>query len=159
MESGDLAWMAGFLEGEGFFVRQTSTRGYIRVGIAATSTDRDVLERLRVIVPTSRVQGPYLPSSSIGKKPSWRWVLNARPLVVQLATDLRPLMGARRQRQIDALLAHHAAHPARKRVYQPAPHGTRTRYGYGCRCEECRSTENAYQRARTAARKAASGES
>jgi hypothetical protein len=69
---------------------------------------------------------------------------------------LRPLMGARRQGQIDALLEMHAQHPvARNRTPSPAEHGTRTRYGRGCHCESCHAAENAYQRERRAARKAA----
>ena len=156
MESDDFAWVAGFLEGEGFFLKQKSARGYIRIGIAATSTDKDVLERLARLVPTSRVQGPYGPTrTSLGAKPHWRWILNARMLVVELAEQLRPLMGERRKTQIDALLAHHAAHPVvRNRTPSPAAHGTRTRYGRGCHCTECHAAENAYQRERRAIRNA-----
>jgi hypothetical protein len=156
MKSDELAWLAGFLEGEGFFIKQKSARGYIRVGIAAGSTDRDVLERLTQLVPTSRIQGPYGPGrGSIGKKPYYRWILNTRPLVVELAEQMRPLMGERRRRQIDALLQHHAAHPyIRNRFPAPAAHGTRTRYDRGCKCEACHAAENAYQRERRAIRKA-----
>jgi len=156
MDSDDLAWIAGFLEGEGYFIRQKSARGYIRVGMGATSTDLDVLEKLQRLVPTSRLQGPYTAArTSFGTKPHWKWQFNVRTLVVELAEQLRPLMGERRQGQIDALLEHHATHPV-VRIKTPAlaEHGTRTRYRRGCRCEVCRSKENAHQREWRKAQKA-----
>jgi hypothetical protein len=156
MKSDDLAWIAGFLEGEGYFVTETSNRGYVRMRIGVTSTDLDVLEHLQRLVPKSCIQGPYGPTrTSYGTKPHWKWILHARALVVELAEELRPLMGSRRQGQIDALLQMHTAHPVvRNRTPSPAEHGTRTRYGRGCRCESCHAAENAYQRERRAVRKA-----
>jgi hypothetical protein len=47
MKSDDLAWIAGFLEGEGYFVTHTSKRGYVRMRIGATSTDLDFLQHLQ----------------------------------------------------------------------------------------------------------------
>lgn len=143
MNSNELAWLAGLLEGEGYFIRQTTARGHVRIGLGVTSTDRDVLEKLQSLVPTSRLQGPYAPTKTgLGTKRHWRWQFNARGLVVELAEQLRPLMGERRQGQIDAMLAHQAAHPAmRNRSPSPAAHGTRTRYGRGCHCESCHAAE------------------
>lgn len=156
MTSQDLGWIAGFLEGEGYFVTEITARGYVRMRIGATSTDLDVLERLQRLVPRSCIQGPYGPTrTSYGVKPHWKWILHARALVVELAEQLRPLMGSRRQGQIDSLLKLHADHPVvRNRAPSPAEHGTRTRYGRGCRCERCHAAANAYQRERRAIRKA-----
>lgn len=125
----------------------------MRIGV--TSTDLDVLEHLQTLIPHSCIQGPYgAARTSYGSKPHWKWVLHARQLVVDLATQLRPLMGERRQGQIDMLLRHHEDHPvARNRTPSPAEHGTRTRYARGCRCESCRAAENAYQRDRRVIRK------
>ena len=61
-ESDDLAWVAGLIEGEGYFVTETSARGYIRVRIGVTSTDLDVLEHLQTLAPHSCIQGPYKPA-------------------------------------------------------------------------------------------------
>ena len=160
MKSDDLAWLAGFLEGEGAFNCETSGRGYRRIRIAVTSTDRDVVEHLTRIVSGSRFNGPYAPSNgSLGKKPTYRWVLAIRPLALDLAKQLRPLMCERRQEQIDVLLAHAVAHPALRTVGAPALHGTRIRYARGCNCEACHEAVNAYQRDRRAIRKAAAGRS
>jgi hypothetical protein len=154
MNCDDLAWVAGYLEGEGFFFIQTSAKGYIRVGIGACSCDKDVLERLHVLVSRSRLQGPYLHSTNFGSKPHWRWVLQIREDTIELARELRPLMGARRQEQIDRLLEHHERHPKIRRRATQMAHGTRTLFGRGCRCYPCRSAENRYQRERRAIRKA-----
>jgi hypothetical protein len=155
MNSDNLAWLTGFLEGEGAFNRE-SGREKRRVRIAVTSTDRDVVEHLARIVPGSRFNGPYAPSAgSLGNKPTYRWVLAIRPLVIELAKQLRPLMCERRQGQIDALLAHAAAHPALRARGAPASHGTRIRYARGCDCEACHEAANAYQRYGRAMRKAA----
>jgi len=163
MKSNDLAWVAGFLEGEGFFTRQTSARGYIRVVIGASSVDKDVLERLARTVPHSRVNGPYMPAEGArGKRPVWRWSICVRSPTVELAKQMRPLMSRRRQEQIDALLAHAASRPV---GHQPRPlpaHGTRARYRRGCRCDGCREAENScqrnFQQKRRADRKAAAGQ-
>jgi hypothetical protein len=151
----DVAWVAGFLEGEGSFCTRMSARGKLRVYIGANSTDSDVLQHLTRLVPGSRVRGPYSPVKSLGVKPLWCWSLCARLLVVDLAEQLRPMMGVRRQAQIDALLTCHAAHAMeRNRSPSPADHGTRTRFGRGCRCERCQAAANAYQRDRREIRKA-----
>jgi hypothetical protein len=162
MKSDELAWIAGFLEGEGFFLKETSARGYVRVGIGASSTDRDVLERLLRTVPDSRVHGPYmLAESARGKKPVWRWSIRVRTPTVELAKQIRPLMCRRRQEQIDALLAVAASQPVGPRPRPLPAHGTRTRYAYGCKCDECREAENSYQRRwrqkKRAGQKAAAG--
>lgn len=154
MNSDDLAWLAGYLEGEGSFICSTPARR--RVCIAVTSTDRDVIECLTRIVPHSRQRGPF-PPSGLGKKPQYDWRLTIRPLVVDLTTQLRPLMCKRRQEQIDALLAYTIAYPALRTRGAPQPHGTRIRFDRGCTCKPCRDAENAYQRERRKIRKARAG--
>src|SRR5713101_2591335 len=136
MTGDELAGIAGLLEGEGAFTKEASSRGHIRVLILATSTDLDVLERLRDLMPSSRIHsnGPQLPR----RKPAWRWTLGIRAEVVALARSLRPYMGSRRQEQIDALLRHHESHRVVRRRGRRIIHGTRTGYSYGCRCAECR---------------------
>lgn len=146
MDNEDVAWVAGFLEGEADFWKQTSSRGHVRVGVRVTSTDEDVLRDLERLVPHSRIRGPRKPHS-LGKKPEWFWELGLRLAVVDLLGQIRPWMGKRRTVRIDELLAHHASRPAlRAGLHRPASHGTRTRFGRGCRCGECREADNAYQR-------------
>ena len=147
MDNDDLAWVAGLLEGDGFFWKQTSRRGYVRVGVGVKSTDEDVLRYLERLIPESRIRGPFEPRS-LGKKPYWHWELGLRLVVIDLLKQIRPWMGKRRTEQIDAVLAHHASRPAVRNAItgHPAEHGTVTRWGQGCRCDRCRAADNAYQR-------------
>ena len=142
MTGEELAWVAGFLEGEGFFWIQRSKKGFYRLGLGVTSTDKDVLERLQHLIPGSRIQGPYK-QHGLGTKPHCRWVLGMRGPAVQLLKELRPLMGQRRAARIDELLECHALHPLqvtgrRQSIFD---HGSRAMYRRGCRCAKCRAEE------------------
>jgi hypothetical protein len=145
MDIHDLAWLAGFLEGEGFFSCQVRA-GYGRIMIGVTSTDRDVVERLARLVPRSRIYGPYTPEpDGLAKRPQYRWRFGIKPLVADLVTSLRPLMCERRQAQIDAMLELYATYPGPEPALA-APHGTARRFRGGCRCEPCWAANRRYKR-------------
>lgn len=148
MDIDDAAWVAGYLEGEGCFWSQISGRGYLHIGVKVSSTDGDVLRHLRSLIPESCLRGPVKPRrGSLGIKPVWFWELRVRLAVVELLEQIRPWMSKRRNAQIDAVLDHHASHPALRtgRLRGPADHGTESRWGQGCRCDECRTAHNVYQ--------------
>lgn len=154
MNNHDLAWIAGFLEGEGVFSTHISSRGFCKIRISASSTDADVLEHLTSLVAGSHVYGPRMPHAhSLGKKPFYVWVLQIKPLAVDLATQLRPNMGERRREQIDKMLADAAAYPVVRNRNVRAEHGTTTCAWRGCPCRPCREADNRYQRERRAALK------
>ena len=62
----ELAWAAGFLDGEGYFGlhkshgRPTDKRAYYRPYISAAQCDRQVLDRLQACLQMGVVKGPYL---------------------------------------------------------------------------------------------------
>jgi hypothetical protein len=148
MNIDDVAWIAGYLEGEGCFRALISSRGYVRLGVTVTSTDEDVLRHLCNLIPESRMSGPYAGHrGSLGTKPVFHWELRVRLAVVELLEQVRPWICERRTAQIDAVLAHHASHPALRtgRIRGEAAHGTQERFGQGCRCGECRAAHNVYQ--------------
>jgi hypothetical protein len=148
MDIDDAAWIAGYLEGEGCFFAQVSSRGYVRIGVKVNSTDGDVLQHLCSLIPQGRMRGPAPPhKNSLGTKPLWHWELHVRVAVVELINQIRPWMSVRRTAQIDALLACHTSRPALRtgRLRGPAAHGTESRWGQDCRCEECRTAHNVYQ--------------
>lgn len=149
MDSDKAAWVAGLFEGEATFVKYVDRLGRARISIVISSVDLDVLRQLERFIPEGAVRGPYRHAAgSVGKQPFWTYRLHARAAVVAVLQQIRPRMGERRTGQIDALLELHAAHPPGMRVHpRPEPdHGTRTRFRRGCRCDECREAENAYQR-------------
>lgn len=92
----DIAWVAGFLEGEGcFFTSPTKSPG-----VKVLSTDRDVLAKYAALVG-KQVKGPY--ADNRGHKD--RWEVNVYGLTaVKLMDYILPWMGERRQAKIEEVL-------------------------------------------------------
>lgn len=69
----ELAWAAGFVDGEGHFglhktkVRPTDERGYASLELTAAQCDRQVLDRLQAALGLGTIGGPYTK-----KKENWR---------------------------------------------------------------------------------------
>lgn len=98
VESENLYWAAGLLEGEGSFqVSSSTSTPFISCGM----TDLDVLERLQEILG-GNLYGPF--QGRDHHKPSWTWMLKGRASVSVMEL-LKPLMGSRRQSQIDHSLS------------------------------------------------------
>jgi hypothetical protein len=104
MTESDLHWLAGLLEGEGFFGTINSRVGgkcyrYPRIGVLMS--DEDVIARVgRMWGIKVFVYDPPAPS----RKRLYR-VTKLGKGAVALMEQLRPLMGQRRQAQIDTVLA------------------------------------------------------
>lgn len=110
------------------------------VHIAATTTDLDVAKRVASLFGTA--------VTTRGKerqhhKTAWQVRLRGS-LAAELMNALRPLMGKRRQAQIDRALSGPLAKSRRR---MPAC-GTLTAYRNGCRCEPCKSAKRAEYQAR-----------
>lgn len=96
----DLLWLAGLMEGEGSFLKASpSAPNSPRMSV--NMTDRDVIERVAALfcasVTLHRRQKPH-------HKDSYFTFLKGTRAVI-LMRKLKPLMGIRRQRQIDGALA------------------------------------------------------
>ena len=96
-----LHWLAGLLEGEGSFLKPPPSKP-TRIILSIEMTDRDVLERAARLLGVSVYDVP--PTERTRKwRPSYRVILtNER--AARLMRLLRPLMGLRRQQQIDAAI-------------------------------------------------------
>lgn len=110
--SSELIWLAGYLEGEGYFGRYPNEGG--RCGswkIGAQSTDKDVLERVAKSLNV-KVGGPYTSFSTqlqTRRRPTYNITLARRLDVIDIITRLQPHMGERRVAQIQLLLDAHYA--------------------------------------------------
>ena len=98
-----LAWLAGLLEGEGYFgiIRSKSngkTYRYARIGISMT--DRDVVARVAALLDASVAS---VKPSGVSRLPQFRAVLVGQKAVT-LMCAMYPLMGERRRRQIEKVL-------------------------------------------------------
>jgi hypothetical protein len=106
MNSCDLHWFAGLMEGEGSFGiwrhcmrhrRLPQTYRYPRLQLMMT--DKDVVARAADLLGV-KMQGPYGPYAQIGKLPVYRVACSGRR-AVKIMQRLRPHMSKRRRAQID----------------------------------------------------------
>jgi hypothetical protein len=110
METLDLAWVAGLLEGEGSFMRGAPSRPN-KVIVSMESTDFDVLGRLADLCG---VRVSTLSPRNVDRwKPTGRVRLHGSR-AVSLMRAIRPWMGERRREQIDAALASYEVKRSRK---------------------------------------------
>lgn len=99
MTDTEVAWLAGLIEGEGYF--SISKKGHISLGV--NMCDLDIIERLREVTGEGLIYSRkvYVPNHS----PSWSWKVAKHDEVQAIARTIRPWMGARRQARIDQVLA------------------------------------------------------
>src|SRR3989442_1732658 len=106
MKTCDLYWLAGLMEGEGWFTLDKKNgrpgRDSIRIGL--TMTDEDVVRRAADIAQMGHVTGPH--DKGPGNKPQWLWRVGRQSDVRSLMADLYPLLGKRRQERCRFLLTY-----------------------------------------------------
>ena len=129
----DLYWIAGLLEGEGYF----DSSG--RLCIVCTMTDLEPVFKLFSLCGGS-FYDHY--SKTTRDKQTYRWFLGRRNGSITLAKLLQPLMSPRRQRALQAMIDRDLIQ--RKNNYELI-HGTRSGYmAFKCRCYQCKNAANKY---------------
>lgn len=106
IETNELHWLAGLLEGEGSFMAGPPSSPRMPI-ISVHMTDQDVIARVGRIFARK-------PHSVRQRDPRWQASYLVRVTgsrAVHWMTVLRPLMGERRQAQIDRALACYAPRP------------------------------------------------
>ena len=111
----DIYWLAGLLEGEGYF----GLRRQCDLVIELTMTDRDVVERFHRILDFGARDERMLPSSKI----AYGWSLTNQRHAAGLMMMLYPLMGERRQAKIRECLAAWREKPLPKAMWTHCKHG------------------------------------
>lgn len=102
-----MIWLAGLLEGEGWFAKPCpSSPG--RVMIVVASTDEDVVNKVSALMGVGYWKRPPRRDNC---KMQYETRLSGRRAAA-LMRELRPLMMSRRRAAIDAALAEHDAHRA-----------------------------------------------
>lgn len=94
------AWIAGLIEGDGYFVKNSTPANQANMGIVVHKADEDVVRRAHEWSGVGRVSGPHQQRSN----PTWRWSVVRAEDVLEIAGMIRPLLGARRREQLDAML-------------------------------------------------------
>lgn len=100
VENPDLYWLAGLLEGEGSFLAPSPSRPGI-VAIAVEMTDEDVIARVADLLGVS-TYSTCRPRQDHHKQ-SFRVMIRGKK-AAEWMRCLQPLMGERRQRQIETAL-------------------------------------------------------
>lgn len=146
----DLAWAAGFLEGEGTFSSQGSPR------VSAAQVQREPLERLEAMFG-GRIVSRVIANSFKPESPIWVWTLRTQRSAEVMMT-LWTFMSPRRRGQIEQALD--VWRKARRQRYRGAAHCIRGHAlvggnasavkGRGIRCREC--TNSSKRRRRLEAR-------
>lgn len=117
----DIAWAAGFIEGEGSIC--FSKNGvYIHCTVSAYNTDKDVLERLPKIFGVGSLREASEPKNHLGKKQGYVWKVSRKPEIVGVLRAIRPYLGERRGRAADAMLSYIGQYP---RTIKKNPEGMR----------------------------------
>jgi hypothetical protein len=105
MSDKELYWLAGLLEGEGSFSPgPPSAPNSARISL--TMTDADVVARVAVLWGVAYHEVRQERCREMGWKPNFYVHLRGKP-AVRLMQRLLPLMGQRRQSQIERALASH----------------------------------------------------
>lgn len=109
LDTKDLYWLAGLIEGEGCFsfrsrkgARKRWPRSKDIPCIYIRMTDKDVIEKAAKLT-NKKVYGPY--KSKLGHKDSWSIEINGRFAIAWMMT-LYPLLCQRRQNRIEEIISY-----------------------------------------------------
>lgn len=94
MDTVDIAWVAGIVEGEGSIVATSGSSSELKV----LMTDEDVVRRLHEVTGLGNVYGPIFHKA--GGKPLYAWKVARKRDLARVLLAIYPLLGERRQQQI-----------------------------------------------------------
>ena len=95
-------WLAGLYEGEGSVVK--NSKGTCQLTV--TSTDWDIIQRLRRISGVGSTLGPYIHKKNLKYKPQYRWAVYKNDDVLYVIKGIWNHLGLRRQGQCLKALHH-----------------------------------------------------
>jgi hypothetical protein len=99
MTENEIAWLAGYLEGEGSFVCHPIKKHLMTLKITFQSTDEDVSKKAASLMKAN-INGPYHRQGRANRKPYWTVHISG-DRAVSLMQLLLPQMGIRRSQQIN----------------------------------------------------------
>ncbi|MDE3112897.1 MAG: hypothetical protein KGN00_12265 [Chloroflexota bacterium] len=113
MDRTELAWAAGFWDGEGSAyltgaLHRATRQPQARVNQASSSGIPDVLFKFQRAVQLGRIQGPDIVE---GREPLYRWIVSSRAEIFATYVALRPYLGAVKRLQFEDVLAQQRFEP------------------------------------------------
>ena len=110
MNREELAWAAGFFDGEGC-TYSTISENRVVVGVMVSQASRDLLDRFREAVGFGKVYGPYKNNGSFSKGPKYSWSAPGLERVQALVAMLWFKLGAVKKQQAAAVLTRYKLNP------------------------------------------------
>lgn len=100
----NLAWAAGFFDGEGHVQSRSGSK--VSLGLQIGNTDLPLLERFRDIVGLGKIYGPFQKKAPEGSihKPYWTWNVRRFQHTQAVSAMLWNWLGDTRQQQIVRML-------------------------------------------------------
>lgn len=133
MDTKDICWIAGLLEGEGYFGMRKSGGYKGTPVIQLQMTDRDIVSRASELFK-SKLYGPHGPYGA-GKKKTWQTMTFGSNAVGWMMT-IYQIMGERRRKKIDETLAIWRTMQTILPSRQPSCHPNRTYHAKDL-CKPC----------------------
>lgn len=103
----DLGWVAGILEGEGYFgIYTPKGRKMSKVAIVCRMTDRDVIYDLQRLTGVGAIYQEKIKLNAAGKplKQSWAWEIKRKGEVDQLCKIILPHLRKRRSAKVEEII-------------------------------------------------------
>lgn len=128
MNTNDLYWLAGLIDGEGCFIAHSSHRGKYplrQVRISLEMCDQDVVERVKVITGTTSNVTLRNSRPNRNHRPRYTVHLNGTR-AIQWALTMYPIMGERRKAAIVKMVNLWKQSPARSLRKKHLTHGGRS---------------------------------
>lgn len=100
----ELAWAAGFLDGEGSFLKQKDPRyNHVQMSVCAAQVRKEPLDRLANILG-GKVSGPYGPYKQQNKQPHYRWVVTSYEKVQDVTARLWLFLSEPKKEQAEKMI-------------------------------------------------------
>ena len=95
----ELAWAAGFFDGEGCSCIQRRQGGkYLGIALQISQCNIENLERFLAAVDQGTIRGPYI-GRNPNSNPSWRWRVGNAEGVHEVMKQLWPYLGSIKKKQ------------------------------------------------------------
>jgi hypothetical protein len=104
MTAAETAWVAGIIEGEGYF----TTKGSGGLAVRVSMTDRDIIERLKALTGVGTLYVPRNPRPGEWKQ-AYTWAVQDRQDAKALLEAILPWLGLRRTAKVEEVLAQYRA--------------------------------------------------
>jgi len=116
----ELAWAAGFIDGEGSFGIQRQKGKKDIAYLQAGQTDREVLDRLQATIADGKVYGPYTPRRK-NDQPYYYYRLTGNKRVEEAGLKIYPWLSSRKKEQYGRAIRQLATEPVLKTVEVNSP--------------------------------------